>query len=132
MASKHLFIYSHPGHCYGRLSCSCYGDGVGGWTIKFDYQAWTTTIPRRVNGTGFKECSVPPANEAPSTGNDEITLATPGNKWFICGVAKHCANGGQKLSITVSPVSPSSPSTNAANGIFISGFRVLALPTDRY
>ncbi|KAF8403445.1 hypothetical protein HHK36_011549 [Tetracentron sinense] len=85
----------------------------------------------KVNGTGFKECIVPPTTEALTTGNDVITLATPGNKWYICGVAKHCVDGGQKLSITVlsgwsAPApAPSSPSTNAANGIFVSGYRLL-------
>ncbi|KAF8403446.1 hypothetical protein HHK36_011550 [Tetracentron sinense] len=120
-----------------------------GWTIKFDYEAWAKDKQFfvgdklvfkypvgvhnvfKVNGTGFKECIVPPANLALSTGNDEITLATPGNKWYICGVAKHCADGGQKLSITVlsewsAPApAPSSPSTNAANGIFVSGYGLL-------
>jgi hypothetical protein len=30
-----------------------------------------------------------------------IPLETPGNKWYICGVAKHCEVGNQKLFITV-------------------------------
>ncbi|KAF8403448.1 hypothetical protein HHK36_011552 [Tetracentron sinense] len=72
-----------------------------GWTIKFNYQAWAKDKQLlvgdklvyfdnavfkypigvhnvfRVNETGFKECSVPPANEALSTGNDEITHLLP-------------------------------------------------------
>lgn len=55
----------------------------------------------KVNGTAFKDCTIPPANDALTSGKDEIVLATSGNKWYICGVAKHCANGGQKLAITV-------------------------------
>lgn len=61
-----------------------------------------------------------------------IVLATPGRKWYICGVGKHCAVGGQKLFIVVNPgatppsVAPSQsfgapaqalPYTNTAHGI---------------
>lgn len=55
----------------------------------------------KVNGTGFQNCSVPPLNEALTSGNDTIVLATPGRKWYICGVGKHCEVGNQKLAITV-------------------------------
>ncbi|ERN18498.1 hypothetical protein AMTR_s00065p00015770 [Amborella trichopoda] len=36
------------------------------------------------------------------SGSDEITLASPGNKWYICAFGQHCGVGGQKLKITVS------------------------------
>ncbi|WKA02184.1 hypothetical protein VitviT2T_020402 [Vitis vinifera] len=114
-----------------------------GWTINFDYEAWAKdkvfhvgdklvfkyTAGRhnvfKVNGTAFTNYTIPPANEALTTGNDVITLATPGRKWYICGVNDHCANYGQKLAITVLEawVSPASalstpaataPSTSAA------------------
>ncbi|XP_038725288.1 blue copper protein 1a-like [Tripterygium wilfordii] len=55
----------------------------------------------RVNGTGFQNCIVPPANEALSTGKDKILLGSSGKKWYICGVGQHCAQGGQKLAIQV-------------------------------
>ncbi|RVW64103.1 hypothetical protein CK203_051126 [Vitis vinifera] len=55
----------------------------------------------KVNGTVFTNCTIPPANEALTTGNDEITLATPGRKWYICGVKDHCANYEQKVAITM-------------------------------
>ncbi|XVF06637.1 hypothetical protein REPUB_Repub06bG0067100 [Reevesia pubescens] len=57
----------------------------------------------KVNGTAFKNCDVPPANEAVTSCNDTIVLATPGRKWYICGVSNHCAAYGQKLKITVQP-----------------------------
>lgn len=60
----------------------------------------------KVNGTAFQQCSVPPPSEALTTGNDKITLATAGRKWYICGVGKHCDNG-MKLVITVLSPSPS-------------------------
>ncbi|KAK7305787.1 hypothetical protein VNO77_43699 [Canavalia gladiata] len=89
-----------------------------GWTTHFDYQAWAadktflvgdTLVFKyavgehnvfKVNGTAFQSCTVPPASEALSTGSDSIVLATPGRKWYICGVGQHC-NSGQKLVITV-------------------------------
>ncbi|XP_050213699.2 blue copper protein 1b-like [Mercurialis annua] len=88
------------------------------WTLGFDYQAWAKDkhfrvgdklvfkyTPGahnvyRVNGTGFESCIRPPATEALTTGNDIIVLATPGRKWYICGVGKHCEYG-MKLFLTV-------------------------------
>ncbi|KAK9927399.1 hypothetical protein M0R45_024583 [Rubus argutus] len=47
-------------------------------------------------------------------GKDVINLATPGRKWYICGVSNHCAVEGQKLVITVMPsLSAPSPSPTA-------------------
>lgn len=61
----------------------------------------------KVNGTDFKKCSVPQGSDLPlTTGNDVLTLATPGRKWYLCDVGKHCENG-QKLFITVQPAAPS-------------------------
>ena len=84
----------------------------------------------KVNGTAFKDCIIPPLNEALTTGNDTITLATPGNKWYICGVKDHCVNSGQKLAITVygslspeptpTPGAPA-PSPSSAHGFSVSG-----------
>jgi hypothetical protein len=58
----------------------------------------------KVNGTGFQQCAIPAraGNETLTSGNDVIPLETAGNKWYICGVAKHCEVGNQKLTITVS------------------------------
>ncbi|KAF9595460.1 hypothetical protein IFM89_000378 [Coptis chinensis] len=64
-----------------------------GWTIGFDYQSWATGKEFRVGdtlGTGGL-----------TSGSDVIMLGTPGRKWYICGVGKHCEVGGQKLAITV-------------------------------
>ncbi|XP_048131622.1 uncharacterized protein LOC115746443 [Rhodamnia argentea] len=92
-----------------------------GWTLNFDYQAWAEgkqfyvgdklvfKYPGgahnvlKVNGTGFQECVAPAGTVALTTGNDVITLLTPGRKWYICGVGKHCASGNMKLVITVLP-----------------------------
>ncbi|KAF9613263.1 hypothetical protein IFM89_006762 [Coptis chinensis] len=116
-----------------------------GWTIKFDYVAWTKdkefhvvfSYPpgahnvHKVNATGFKDCIVPPQNEVLSTGNDVITLATPGNKWYLCGIGQHCTVGGQKLSLTVLPAvvapSPAPASPSSAIGVAKSGYHAFVL-----
>nr|XP_011463792.1 PREDICTED: stellacyanin-like [Fragaria vesca subsp. vesca] len=107
------------------------GDGKG-WTINFDYQAWAQgkmfyvgdilvfNYPQgvhnvyKVNGTGFQECAVPAGVMPLTSGNDVINLATPGRKWYICGVARHCSVG-QKLFITVMPSMAPSPSPLSAS-----------------
>ncbi|GFS33352.1 hypothetical protein Acr_00g0027870 [Actinidia rufa] len=106
-----------------------------GWTTNFNYQAWAKGKNFRVgdrlvfkypvgshnvfkvSGPGFQNCIKPPLSEALKTGNDVIVLATPGQKWYICGVANHCDKAGMRLSIFVNakpspPIhvpSPSSP-----------------------
>nr|CAN80941.1 hypothetical protein VITISV_035838 [Vitis vinifera] len=123
-----------------------------GWTINFDYEAWAKdkvfhvgdelvfnyTAGRhnvfKVNGTAFTNCTIPPSNEALSTGNDVITLAAPGRKWYICGVNDHCANYGQKLAITILEVltspapalsTPTAPAPSSAHGISRFGYHLL-------
>ncbi|RWR82149.1 stellacyanin-like protein [Cinnamomum micranthum f. kanehirae] len=58
-------------------------------------------------------------------------------KWYICGISKHCVDGGQKLAITVEaavegpslPPTPSkeagAPTINSANGVLQSGYHAL-------
>lgn len=102
----------------------------------------------RVNGTAFKDCTIPPANEALTSGNDVIPLTTLGRKWYICGVSDHCASSGQKIAITVkqewvspapapapgwgpsTPATPTTPNTtpaqspSSAYGISVSGYQL--------
>ncbi|XP_077247770.1 blue copper protein-like [Tasmannia lanceolata] len=92
-----------------------------GWTIGVDYNDWAvdkkfyvgdvlvfkynegshTVI--KVNGTGFAGCITSPNSGVLTSGDDKITLLTPGNKWYICGVSNHCSYYYQKLTITVMP-----------------------------
>ncbi|CAN1245796.1 Blue copper protein [Linum grandiflorum] len=117
------------------------GDNYG-WTINFDYQSWAKDKEFHVgdrlifkypmgvhnvykaNGTEFQNCEVPFAASrglAMTSGNDVVTLATPGRKWYICGKPNHCSDNNQKLVIVVKPnagawapsQSPSLPSRNA-------------------
>ncbi|KAK4851479.1 hypothetical protein QYF36_015550 [Acer negundo] len=62
-----------------------------GWTINFDYQAWAEGKDFRVGD---------------KLGSDEIVLATPGRKWYICG----CETADKSSSLQyVQPQSSSSP-----------------------
>ena len=105
----------------------------------------------KVNGTAFVNCTIPPPNEGLTSGNDVITLSTPGRKWYICGVSDHCASYGQKLVITVldeesspspapsipipstpgsdnevaAPSNPMAPAPSSAYGISVSGYQLL-------
>ncbi|WCJ43598.1 Blue copper protein [Euphorbia peplus] len=101
------------------------GDEAG-WRLGFDYQAWANSKKfhvgdklvfkyapgshnvHKVNGTGFQNCIRPPLSEALTTGNDTVVLATPGRKWYICGVGKHCESG-MKFLIIVFPLKTPSP-----------------------
>ncbi|XP_011033855.1 PREDICTED: mavicyanin-like [Populus euphratica] len=85
-----------------------------GDTLCFKYSAGAHNV-LRVNGTGFQECKAAGDTVPLSSGNDVISLSTPGKKWYICGFAKHCESGNQKLAITVlaqlgSPSTSPSPS----------------------
>ncbi|KAL0329665.1 UNVERIFIED_CONTAM: Lamin-like protein [Sesamum radiatum] len=91
---------------------------VGGWELGVNYTAWASgknflvgdTIAFnytpgvhnvvKVNGSEFQQCVASNASNALTSGNDVITLATPGRKWYICGVADHCSRG-MKLVINV-------------------------------
>ncbi|KAI3727547.1 hypothetical protein L6452_16163 [Arctium lappa] len=105
-----------------------------GWTLDFDYQTWVQgkhffvgdklvfNYPSgkhnvlRVNGTSFQQCIMSSSNEALTSGNDVITLLSPGRKWYICGVGKHCELRNMKLVINVESMSPApSPSTSSGS-----------------
>ncbi|KAI5655601.1 hypothetical protein M9H77_32788 [Catharanthus roseus] len=91
-----------------------------GWKLNFDYIAWAKTQEFHVgdrlvfmykagshnvlkaNQTEFHDC-VKPLTAPLTSGNDIITLASPGKKWYICGVATHCQTGNMKLAINVLP-----------------------------
>ncbi|KAG9148588.1 hypothetical protein Leryth_018302 [Lithospermum erythrorhizon] len=99
------------------------GDEAG-WTLDFDYQRWAMGKEfhvgdklifkykqgnhnvYKVDGLGFRQCSTAASlGSALTSGNDVISLTTPGRKWYICGVGRHCADGNMKLLITVLPPS---------------------------
>ncbi|XVE64959.1 hypothetical protein DITRI_Ditri07aG0143500 [Diplodiscus trichospermus] len=108
------------------------------WSLDFDYQGWaagkefrvgdklvfkyTSGVHNvfRVNGTEFQQCQAADNAVPLTTGNDVITLATPGRKWYICGVARHCTARNMKLNITVlsqvgSPSSAPTPTPSTSS-----------------
>ncbi|XP_049362119.1 mavicyanin-like [Solanum verrucosum] len=115
-----------------------------GWKLDFNYTAWAATKQFHVGDKlifkykkdvhnvykadqeAFKSCT-PSSDVTPLiSGNDEISLTTPGKKWYICGVGKHCEKG-MKLAINVLPAesvspapSPSSPGSSSSSASSIS------------
>ncbi|ERN06548.1 hypothetical protein AMTR_s00058p00116250 [Amborella trichopoda] len=86
------------------------GDEMG-WTVGVSYEDWAEgktffvgdTIREhivKVDSKGFQSCQEEPNNGILTSGTDTITLATPGNKWYICSFGYHCESG-QKLKIIV-------------------------------
>ncbi|KAL3499458.1 hypothetical protein ACH5RR_038551 [Cinchona calisaya] len=102
-----------------------------GWKLNFDYQDWANgkefnvgdnlifNYPKgahnvyKVDGNGFQQCTYPNGEDALTSGKDVITLATPGKKWYICGVGNHCESG-MKLVINVQQKVGSSDQNSAA------------------
>ncbi|KAJ9549858.1 hypothetical protein OSB04_022401 [Centaurea solstitialis] len=111
---------------------------ASGWTLDFDYQTWTQGKQffvgdklvfnyspgkhnvLKVNGTSFQQCIMPSSNEALTSGNDVVTLLTPGRKWYVCGIGKHCELRNMKLVINVESMSPApSPSTTSGSSTLV-------------
>nr|KAJ0217096.1 hypothetical protein LSAT_V11C300109930 [Lactuca sativa] len=95
---------------------------ASGWTINYDYKAWVKDkvfyYPvnvhnvYKVNASSFATCTIPPPRTGLTSGNDVVTLMTPGKKWYIYGVEEHCADFNQKLVIDVQSMTPApAPST---------------------
>ncbi|KAG6737544.1 hypothetical protein POTOM_059072 [Populus tomentosa] len=109
-----------------------------GWTVNFNYTTWASGKVFHVgdtlvfnykpphnlfkaDGAGFKDCAA--TGEPMASGNDIITLSSPGKKWCICGYGKHCSELGQKLVINVEA---ETPEPNAAHGLAASGYQIFA------
>nr|KAJ0201984.1 hypothetical protein LSAT_V11C600311480 [Lactuca sativa] len=90
-----------------------------GWTIGLNYQTWASNKDFKVgdklvfnypkgihnvfivNGSSYANCIIPPPSKAHTSGHDIVSLMSPGESWFICGVGNHCALYNQKLAINV-------------------------------
>lgn len=87
----------------------------------------------KVNGTLFQNCTVPPANEALTSGNDVIPIKSEGRKWYICGKADHCSAHQMKFVIHVDAEAAPAPSpTSAAHTSVVSsvfGVAMVAMVT---
>ncbi|KAL8114512.1 blue copper protein 1a-like [Apium graveolens] len=92
-----------------------------GWRTNFDYKTWAASKEfhvgdnlifryspglhnvHRADLVSFQNCTPSATSVALTTGNDRITLASEGKKWYLCTKATHCATGNMKLAITVLP-----------------------------
>ncbi|OWM73192.1 uclacyanin 1-like [Punica granatum] len=103
-----------------------------------DIVVFKYTPPNHVfemNQTGFQYCIKPPVNLALTTGNDVVTIVTPGKKRYICGVGEHCILFQQKLAINVREANAPTPApaptalapTPSSNQYFSSAFSIIAL-----
>ncbi|XP_028079426.1 early nodulin-55-1-like [Camellia sinensis] len=74
------------------------------WTSTYGYEVFKYTIELhnmyQVNEDAYKNCIIP-QDGVLASGEDTITLESPGPKYFVCGVGLHCEKGGQKLLINV-------------------------------
>ncbi|KAJ0594515.1 putative Phytocyanin domain, cupredoxin [Helianthus annuus] len=61
------------------------------------------TTLRKSTAPVFQQCSTSASNGIMTSGRDVVPLQTPGRKWYICGVGKHCESRNMKLVITVLP-----------------------------
>lgn len=95
----------------------------------FNYDPALHNVFKISTPEAFKNCDKPDPKLALATGKDVITLATPGKKWYICGVAIHCAQFNQKLAINVMDAtapSPWSPNNNISPAPYSSAFSTAA------
>ncbi|KAL2543898.1 Uclacyanin 1 [Forsythia ovata] len=78
-----------------------------GDTLMFMYQKGSENV-LKVNATEFQQCLASNTSGALTSGNDIVTLAKPGKRWYISGVDDHCSKG-VKLVVTVSEAPAPTP-----------------------
>lgn len=111
-------------------------DGL--WDMHTDYADWvsrrtfhpgdniTFTYSRElhdvveVGKAGYDACSSANNVSAFRSGNDVVTLAAPGTRYFLCGLTGHCANG-MKIAIRVVDAASSAGGPNASPPVASSG-----------
>ncbi|CAI9784498.1 unnamed protein product [Fraxinus pennsylvanica] len=92
-----------------------------GDTLMFMYQNGSDNV-LKVDGPSFQKCVASNTTGLLTSGNDVITLAKQGKKWYISTVEDHCSKG-VKLVITVAPapapapLPPQSPGSSGASKI---------------
>ncbi|MED6150107.1 hypothetical protein PIB30_069136 [Stylosanthes scabra] len=109
-----------------------------GWTLDYNYTHWAqdkvfvvgdTLVFKynnnshnvlKVNQTSFKECNPSDPVGSYQTGYDQIPLQTPGKKWYICGIGKHCAEHQMKFAINVLDHAPAPAPTSSSTSLLSS------------
>ncbi|CAL4996499.1 unnamed protein product [Urochloa decumbens] len=66
-----------------------------------------------VSEAGYDACSSANNVSASRTGNDVVTLAAPGTRYFLCGLTGHC-DSGMKIRVDVVVAGGSAPGPAAA------------------
>ncbi|XP_057775652.1 mavicyanin-like [Salvia miltiorrhiza] len=86
-----------------------------GDTLRFSYTIGLHNV-LEVSRADAEGCtSSDPAAFPYMTGNDSVSLTSPGEKWYICDLGDHCLKG-MKLGITVSAPPPSAVTVPSAVG----------------
>ncbi|GAA0167008.1 hypothetical protein Leryth_020054 [Lithospermum erythrorhizon] len=107
------------------------GDSAGWTTIgNVDYKQWAATKTfkigdvivfqykpeyhnvMQVTHAEFRACNVSSSISTHTTGNDSITITTPGHHFFLCSVPGHC-QAGQKVDINVLNSASTAPPQSA-------------------
>ncbi|KAJ9556087.1 hypothetical protein OSB04_010701 [Centaurea solstitialis] len=104
-----------------------------GWTKNINYIAWATDKEFcvgdklifkypvgkhnviQVDRAGYLGCIIP-STKPLETGQDSVTLDSPGRKFFICGIEKHCMECDMKLYVDVKAPAPIASSGGASPG----------------
>ncbi|XP_030948100.1 mavicyanin-like isoform X2 [Quercus lobata] len=108
-----MMIMAFSGAC--MAATYIVGDSAG-WTIQIpvDYTKWSSTNnfhvgDKIVTHQNFQSCNATSPIASYTSGSDSITLKSPGNFYYLCGVPGHC-QAGQKVPIKVIRASARSPS----------------------
>lgn len=84
--------------------------------VVFSYQKGQNVA--MVDKAQFDACTQPKNTRPLNDGNDVVTLASPGKKWYICSIGNHCKLG-MKLEIDVLPQGSSSRSSSKSSATLI-------------
>ncbi|XP_015970962.1 blue copper protein 1a [Arachis duranensis] len=106
-----------------------------GWKLDYNYTKWAqdkvfhvgdvlvfkynndSHNVLKVNATSFKDCVTSDPLETFRSGHDWISLQSPGKKWYICGIAGHCADHQMKLVINVLADGPAPAPTSSSHSL---------------
>ncbi|OAY81028.1 uclacyanin 1-like [Ananas comosus] len=116
---------------FARSADYTVGGPSGGWDTSTDLKTWATNQKLAVGDSltftyqsfhdvvevkksGYDSCSAANSLATYTGGRTAIPLASPGKRYFICGVPGHCT-AGMKLEVDVLPSAASPPPTATAS-----------------
>ncbi|CAL1356552.1 unnamed protein product [Linum trigynum] len=105
-----------------------------GWNVSVDFKKWAgdrefyvgdilvfnynkshDSVIQVRSGPDFQACV--PLGDILDSGNDKVGLDTVGKRWFISGVAAHCADSQQKLVVDVEGVAAAAPGSGSTTPV---------------